>query len=137
MTFHVPVVFTVQSLNPSGLEIVQCRLQSQFVAENCRSRTECRTDVSGYLRTDTRTVLGQFLWRKATFGGKNDLRPVYYSWGVLPFLAPDNTNGSKTHRSFRYKIKESSQTPLALEQSLIMYQVPGNPAQGPSWALAN
>ena len=76
VTFCVPMGSMVQSLTPSGLEIAQCRLQSRFVVENCRSRTECRTDVSGYLRTDTRTVLGQFLWRKATFGGKNDSRPV-------------------------------------------------------------
>ena len=47
VTFCIPMAFTAHSLSPSGLEIAQCRLQSQFVVDNCRAWTECRTDVSG------------------------------------------------------------------------------------------
>ena len=70
VTFRIAMADTVQSLTPSGLEIAQCRLQSQFVVENCRARTECRTDVSGYLRTILGPYTGRFFQEKPLFQEK-------------------------------------------------------------------
>ena len=61
---------TVQSLTPSGLEIAQCRLQSQFVVENCRARTECRTDVSTCIRAILGPYTGRFFQEKPLFQEK-------------------------------------------------------------------
>ena len=70
VTFCVPMGYMVQSLTPSGLEIAQCRLQSRFVVDNCRARAECRTDVSGRLRTILGPYSSHFFQEKRLFPEK-------------------------------------------------------------------
>ena len=70
VTFWIAMADTVQSLTPSGLEIAQCRLQSQFVVENCRARTECRTDVSTCIRAILGPYTGRFFQEKPLFQEK-------------------------------------------------------------------
>ena len=89
---------TVQSSTPSGLEIAQCRLQSQFVVENCRARTECRIDVSTCIRAILGPYTGRFFQEKPLFQEKTTSKS-FITRGRCKLHSPAETKPLNPHRS--------------------------------------
>ena len=119
VTFWIPMADTVQSLTPSGLEIVQCRLQSQFVVDNCRARTECRTDVSGYLRTILGPYTGRFFQEKPLFLEKTTSKGFITGGGCKTFVVATKKRKHVAKRNTleTLMIKERPQTLWEARQS--------------------